>query len=89
MITTAFVQLGYILISGFVSILPNSSGFPTSVTTAATTFGGYFGMFSPLIPIGTLATAVSIAFAVEIAVFGWKTFKSVASHIPLIGGAGH
>jgi len=89
MITDALITLGAGLIGGIVSILPDSSGFSPDVLAAAQHLGAYFGMFSPLIPISTLATAVTLVFTVEIAIFGWKTIKSLISHIPQFGGSGH
>lgn len=89
MITNAFINLGFSLINGIVSALPNSSGFASNVQAAASTLGSYFGIFSPIIPIGTLANAVTLVFTVEIAIFGWKTIKSIVSHIPQFGGSGH
>jgi len=89
MITDALIRLGAGLIGGIVSILPSSSGFSPDVLSAAAHLGSYFGMFSPIIPIGTLATAVTLVFTVEIAIFGWKTIKSLISHIPQFGGSGH
>jgi len=89
MIPNAFINLAFTLINGIISALPDSTGFSSNVTTAATTLGGYFGIFAPIIPLATLASAVAIVFGVEIAIFGWKTIKSIVSHIPQFGGAGH
>jgi len=89
MITTAFLLLALDLVTLIVSFFPASSGFPSNVISAASTLGGYFGMFSAIIPLGTLATAVAVVFIVEISIFGWKTVKSLVSHIPWIGGSGH
>lgn len=89
MITTAFLNLGFAIVSALVGSLPNSAGFGPTITQAATTIGGYFGMFAPVIPMGTLASAVAMVFTVEIGIFTWKTGKSLISHLPWIGGAGH
>ena len=89
MITTALINLGYALISGIINILPNSSGFSSDVLSAAQNVGAYFGIFSPIAPIGTLSSAVFLIFSVEIGIFAWKTLKSIVSHIPWFGGAGH
>jgi len=89
MITNALINAGFSLISGFISLLPTSTGFDPSVLAAAHTIGGYFGMFAPIAPIGTLGIAIAVCFTVEIAIFGWKTFKSLISHVPQVGGAGH
>jgi len=89
MITNAIINLAFGLASALVSVLPNGSGFDPSVLAAARTIGGYFGMFAPIAPIGVIATAVGTIFVVEIAIFGWKTVKSLVSHIPQFGGSGH
>jgi len=89
MISNAFIALAFTLINGIVSALPQSGGFSPDVLNAAGSLGSYFGMFSPLIPMGTLASAVGLIFAVEIGIFGWKTIKSIVSHIPAFGGSGH
>lgn len=89
MITNILIKLAYILLSTILSLLPTSSGFSSDVLSSATHFGNYFGMFSPIIPLSTLAVAVSVAFSVEIAIFVWKTLKSIVSHIPQFGGSGH
>lgn len=89
MITDALINLGAGLIGGIVSILPNSTGFSGDVLSAAHTIGSYFGLVSPILPIDTIATAVTVVFTIEIAIFGWKTIKSLISHIPQFGGSGH
>lgn len=89
MITNALINIAYALINGIVSRLPDSTGFPSQVQESAEYIGGFFGMFSPIAPIGTLSIAVGLVFSVEIAIFAWKTFKSITSHIPWIGGRGH
>lgn len=88
MIGDIFVNIAYWLASTIIGFFPTSTGFPPEVHTAAVALGGYLGMLSPLVPIGTLATCVGIAFTVEIAVFGFRTLKWVVSHVPFIGGKG-
>lgn len=89
MITNLLFNIANILISGIVSLLPNGAGFSPSVLSAAQSIGGYVAIFSPLVPLSTLANAVALCFSVEIAIFGWKTVKSIVSHIPQFGGSGH
>jgi len=89
MITDALINLGAGLIGGIISLLPDSTGFNDSVLSSAHTIGSYFGLVSPILPIGTIATAVTVVFTVEIAIFAWKTIKSLISHIPQFGGSGH
>ena len=89
MIVDAIINLASSLIAGIVNALPDSSGFSDSVLSAAHSLGGYFGIFAPIIPLATLSVAVTLVFSVEIAIFGWKTIKSIVSHIPQFGGSGH
>jgi len=89
MITTAIIQLAYSLISWLINIFPASTGFPAAATTAFSSLGGYIGVWDPILPIATLATCVSLVFALEIGIFGFKTLKWIFSHIPYIGGKGH
>jgi len=89
MILTAIINFAYFLVSGIISILPASSGFPTAAHTAMAGLGGYLAIWSPVLPITTLITCLGIVFSVEIAIFGFKTFKWILSHIPWIGGKGN
>jgi len=88
MIFTPFVYLAFYVFGFIINVLPHGSGFPPEVHDAVTGLGGYLGIWSPIIPISTLATCVGLAFAVEIAIFGFKSFKWIVSHIPWIGGKG-
>jgi len=89
MITGAIFSLAYAVISSILSILPASVGFPDSVLSSASYIGGFVGMFSPIMPMATLLTTLTLVFTTEIAIFGYKTLKSLVSHLPQIGGRGH
>jgi len=88
MITTAIITLSAFLVSTVLLIFPPSQGFPVEVSEAVTFIGGYVGIFDPLIPMATLAQILGLVIAFELAVFGFKGFKWVISHIPMIGGRG-
>lgn len=88
MITGAFINLAYFLLHGIISFLPASQGFPADALAAATTIGGYVGIFDPIISIATLAATLTLVFSVEIGIFGFKTGKWIIAHIPFIGGRG-
>jgi len=88
MIISGLIYLAYFLVNGVISALPDSSGFPTAAHTAVQSLGGYVGMFSPILPMATLATCIGLIFTVEIAIFGLKTFKWIVAHIPWVGGKG-
>jgi len=86
MIGDFFLNIAYWFLSTIIGFLPTSTGFPPTVLQGATYLGGFVGMLDPIVPMGTLATVVAIAFTVEIAIFGFKTLRWLLGHIPLIGG---
>jgi len=86
MIADFFLRIAYWFAAGLIGMFPQSSGFPPEAHSAMQTLGGYFGMFSPIIPMGTLLTCLILAFSVEIGIYGFRTLKWIISHIPLIGG---
>jgi len=88
MITTALITTAYYLVSLILLIFPAGGTFPTAFHTATQTLGGYLHILDPLVPISILLTCLTLVFSVEIALFGFKTFKWLVSHIPFIGGRG-
>jgi len=86
MIGDLFLSIAGWFLSTIIGFFPTSTGFPPEVLSSATTIGGYVTMISTIVPMGTLATCVAIAFSVEIAIFGFKTLRWLIGHIPLIGG---
>lgn len=89
MIITAIINIAYSFLHWFIGVLPTSTGFPAEATTAVTSLGGFIGVWSPILPLTTLATCVSLAFALELGIFSFKTIKWIISHIPWIGGKGN
>jgi len=88
MIFTSFVYLAAYVLGFIVDILPVSTGFPSDVQTAFNTMGGYVQLLDTLLPIGTLAIVLGILVSVDVAIFGFKTFKWLVSYIPFVGGRG-
>lgn len=88
MITGAFINLAYLILDFIMGIFPASAGLPAEAHSAAVSIGGYLGIFSPIVPIATLLTCVTIVFSVEIGIFGFKTVKWIMGHVPFIGGKG-
>jgi len=88
MIFTAFVSFASFILSIIVGILPAGSGFPPQIAAAFSTFGGYVQTLSTIFPVGTLFTVLVILFSVDIAIFGFKTFKWLISFVPFVGGRG-
>lgn len=85
MITDSIILLGQSFLSYVIGLLPSSSGFPDSVLSAAEYIGGYLGVVSPLLPIGTLATVITLVLTAELAIFGFKTIRWLLGYVPFIG----
>lgn len=77
------------MLNALLNLFPIGTGFPSSVHTAFSTLGGYIGIFDVFIPISILLFCLQTVFAVEIAIFGFKTIKWIISHIPFVGGKGN
>jgi len=77
------------LLNWMLIMFPFSTGFPSEAHTAMQGLGGYLGIFSPILPIATLVTAITLVLSVEVSILGFKTFKWLISHIPQIGGKGN
>lgn len=88
MIGTALINVGYYILSGVISLFPVGTGLPTEVHTGAQWLGSSLSVLDPIVPIGTLALALGYVIALELLIFGFKTFKWISSHIPFIGGKG-
>jgi len=88
MIFTGIINLAYYILHWLIALLPVSGGFPTEAHTALISLGGYLGIFSPLVPLTTLLTTLTLIFSIEIGIFGFKTIKWIISHIPFVGGRG-
>jgi len=93
MIIQAFINIAYLIINFIVSQFPDSTGFPQEVHDAVATLAGYIGgmlgIFSPMIPLATMALALGTIFTVEMLILGFKSFRWIMSHIPWIGGKGN
>lgn len=88
MILSALIILATFLVETILFIFPASTGFPAEVSSAVSFIGGYVGIFDPLIPMSTVGQILSLVIVFELAVFGFKAFKWMISHIPLVGGRG-
>jgi len=88
MITTFFINLAFFIANAFISIFPVGSGFPTPFHSAFQNLGSYIQATSSFLPLGTLFICLSLLFTAEVAIFGFRTFRWIISHIPFIGGKG-
>ncbi len=85
---TFLLNTVYNFLSWFIALFPTGTGFSTDIHNAVIALGGYLHILDPLVPINILLTCVSLIFTVEIALFGFKTFRWVFSHVPFVGGKG-
>lgn len=88
MITSFFISFALYVLQTIVAIFPASTGLPSDVTTALTQFGGYVGILSPILPIGTMATVFALVISFELAVFAFKGVRWLLSYVPIFGGRG-
>lgn len=88
MIFSGFVYIAGFILSLIIGVLPTGNGFPPQVAEAFTALGGYVQILNTLLPIPTMAWALGILISVDVAVFSFKTFKWILSHIPAVGGKG-
>jgi len=88
MIASAFLSIFNYFFELIVSIFPQGSGFPQQVHTASQQLGAYVNIFDPIFPIDTLYQVIVLLIAIELSIFGFKSFKWLLSHIPFVGGRG-
>jgi hypothetical protein len=88
MIITLLLTFAVFIIETLLLIFPSSTGFPTEVTTAVTTFGSYITIIDAIVPMDTLGYIVGLIIAMELLIFSFKGLRWLISHIPFIGGRG-
>jgi len=82
MITDFILGIPLWIINGALSILPNSTGLPTEVTSAITSAISYVNGVSYFFPIGTLMTTSILMFAVHKAELIWHGINWLIKKIP-------
>jgi len=85
MISDTLIQFAYNILTLLLGLFPLSAGYPPQVASAFTWLGGYFQMLSPIIPITTFGTVVTLYITVELLIFGFKFAQWIYSKIPFIG----
>ena len=88
MIISAFINFASYSVNLLLALFPSSNGFPIEVSNSISIISGYIGILSPIVPIDTMATIISLIISFELAVFSFKGLKWIFSFIPLIGGRG-
>lgn len=86
MIAEFFLLLPYRFLSFLIGIIPDGIPLPSEIMEGAVEVGGTIGIFEPIMPLGTLASALTILFTAQIGIWTWKTLRMFASHLPYIGG---
>jgi len=86
MLTTGIIYFAYWVLNQIISWFPTGEPFPSAVHTAVSSIGSYVSIFDPLVPFDTLLVCVLFVFSVEIAVYGFRMFNWLFSHVPFIGG---
>lgn len=89
MIVTSIIFIAYNLLNWLIGILPSSTGFPVEAHEAMLGLGSKLSIFTPILPMQTLTTLLTLVFGVEIAIFSFKGVKWIISHIPQVGGKGN
>jgi len=79
------LTLFYYIVNFLIGLLPTGGVWPTEVHSAFTTLGGYIGIFDAFIPITIMLYCLTTLFSVEIVIFGFKTVRWIAGHIPFLG----
>jgi hypothetical protein len=84
MIVTFFIYVVYLFVYGVTSplrLFPDVS-FPSSVTNAVTTAGGYLTSLNAVIPIATILTILGIVLVVEGYLFAYKVIMWLIKRLP-------
>jgi len=88
MISTAFINLAFYLITKFLSWFPAGAPLPSVFHTAGSSFGAYLSGINDLLPLDALFYCVVFVFTFEILIFGFMVLRWVVSFLPFIGGRG-
>jgi len=81
MITTGILSFLYLLISVFVSILPNGIYFSQSIHTAFQAFANYIYIWNYILPITELLSMIQLTVYIASLIFGLKIVIAVYSMI--------
>jgi len=85
MLTSFLITIASSILGVILNVFPSSPGLPEEFHNALATLTGYVGILDPLVPIQTLATALSIIFLYEFTVFSFKGLAWVYHKVPFIG----
>lgn len=88
MISTAFINLAYYLLSLLTLPFPSSGGFSQETLDAFVTYGTYVTFVDSLVPMSILASSIALISTFELSVFAFKGLRWIVSHLPFVGGRG-
>lgn len=82
MITSFFIGLGSLILSGFAAILPDSVGLPAEFETALQTFFGNAYAFNSVFPVDTLVQVAGLLISFEVGIMLYRLTRWVFASIP-------
>lgn len=88
MITAALIFFASYILIFIAALLPESTGIPVAIQNAVVTLGGHLRVIDVLLPVDALALAMTTVISIQLAIFAFKSFKWLLSHLPFIGGRG-
>ena len=88
MITAALIFFASYILIFIAGLLPTSTGIPVAIQNAVVTFGGYLRVIDVLLPVDALGLAMTTVISIQLAIFAFKSFKWLLSHLPFVGGRG-
>lgn len=80
MITGFFLQIGLSVMSFIVGLLPFIA-FPTQISTAIATIGGYMNAWTYIFPVATLLQVLGVAFIFHGLIAAWHYLHLLARYI--------
>jgi len=85
MIADFLFSIPAFILSAVLQILPQGGTVPTEFISAVYQIWGDINAFSFIVPITTLLTVLSLAFALHIGIFIFKSIHWIITKIPFIG----
>jgi len=82
MIISGLIYIATVVLQLILSIFPTSQGLPTEVTSPIPQLSGYVGILDPLVPISTLAQALSILLLFVLTLFTFNAVIWLYGNIP-------
>jgi len=81
MIVDAFLNLIFYVLSSFIGLLPTGGSLPPAILSSAQTIAGFGSIWTPILPYSTLFAVITMVIAVELAIWGFKSFMWIIKTI--------